>query len=67
MQAIGQVARCTIRLVSYAAASHPALDNSTRMPWFMVRVRFRAKLGASIERTSNIKLRLLLDAAHVKR
>ena len=52
MQAIGQVARCTIRLVSYAAASHPALDNFTRMPWFMVRVRFRAKLAASIERTA---------------
>lgn len=67
MQAIGQVARCTIRLVSYAGASHPALDNTTRIPWFMVRVRFRTKLAASIERTSNIKLCLLLADAHIKR
>ena len=73
MQAIGQVARCTIRLVSYAAASHPALDNITRMPRFMVRVRFRAKLAASIERMPKGEHRSLtsqgavppLVAAHV--
>ncbi len=38
MQAIGLIARRTIGLVSHAAGSHSALDNSTR---FMVRVRFR--------------------------
>lgn len=48
MQAIERQTQRTIGLVSHAAGEHRVRLHSTR---FMVRVWFRAKLQASIERT----------------
>ena len=64
MQAIERQTQRTIGLVSHAAGQHRVRLHTTR---FMLRVWFRPKLQASIEGTSNIRLRLLSAAPHVKR